>query len=56
MLDRLKSFLLQCSRVWTVLRKPNMHEVKMVSKISAIGILAIGLMGFVISIIMNAFS
>ncbi len=55
MFDRIKSFLMQSSRVWTLLRKPSLHEVKMVSKISAIGILAIGLMGFVISIVMNAF-
>ena len=55
MLEKIKSFLLQCSRVWTVLRKPSMQEIKIISKVSAIGILAVGLIGFLISIVMNAF-
>ncbi|MEM4230266.1 MAG: protein translocase SEC61 complex subunit gamma [Candidatus Pacearchaeota archaeon] len=56
MIEKIKSFLLQCSRVWTVLKKPSIEEVKTISKISAIGILAVGFIGFVISIVINAFS
>jgi len=51
----LKSFLLKCNRVWYVLRKPTLQEFKMVAKISALGILAIGLIGFVIALIVNLF-
>ncbi|HLD98081.1 MAG TPA: protein translocase SEC61 complex subunit gamma, partial [Candidatus Nanoarchaeia archaeon] len=40
-------------RVWHVLRKPTREEVLMVAKVSAIGILIIGLLGFIISILMS---
>tara|TARA_Y100000310_G_C20655266_1_gene801651 strand:- start:714 stop:878 length:165 start_codon:yes stop_codon:yes gene_type:complete len=50
-----KSFLLKCKRVWHVLRKPSSQEFKTVSKISALGILAIGLIGFTIALITNIF-
>lgn len=46
---RLTSFLLQCKRVWQVLRKPSNEEFKSIAKVSAIGILIIGAIGFVIS-------
>jgi len=52
---KLKSFLIQCGRVWHVLRKPTMEEFKTIAKISALGILAIGAIGFIISDIMKAF-
>jgi len=53
--EKIKSFFLQCSRVWTTLRKPSMQEIKTVSKVSALGILIVGFIGFVISIVMHAF-
>lgn len=46
---KLKSFLIQSKRVWHILRKPTNEEYKSVSKISALGILAIGAIGFIIS-------
>ena len=46
---RLKSFLIQSKRVWHILRKPSAEEFKSISKISALGILAIGTIGFIIS-------
>jgi len=46
---RLKSFALQSKRVWHVLRKPTATEYKTVSKVSAIGILILGVIGFVIA-------
>jgi len=55
MIEKLSPFLLQCRRVWSVLKKPTMEDVKSVSKITAIGLLAIGFIGFLISIIMNIF-
>ncbi|MEK6915695.1 MAG: protein translocase SEC61 complex subunit gamma [Nanoarchaeota archaeon] len=54
-MQRIKSFLAQCKRVWTVLKKPTRQEFNMISKISALGILAIGLVGFLIMIIMRVF-
>jgi protein transport protein SEC61 subunit gamma-like protein len=55
MIEKIKSFLLQCSRVWILLKKPSYEEIKTVTKVSAIGLLVIGFMGFLISIVMNAF-
>ena len=55
MIEKLSPFLLQCRRVWAVLKKPTMEDVKSVSKITAIGLLAIGFIGFLISIIMTIF-
>ena len=40
-------------RVWRLLKKPNMEEFKTISKITAIGLLAVGAVGFVISIIVK---
>jgi len=55
MIEKLKSFALKCTRVWHILRKPDKEEYIMVAKISALGILVIGLMGFLVSLIMNLF-
>ena len=52
-LNSLKSFLAQSTRVWKVTRKPSPKEFKLIAKVSAIGILIIGLLGFVISAIVN---
>jgi protein transport protein SEC61 subunit gamma-like protein len=46
---RLKSFIIQSKRVWHVLRKPTNEEFKSIAKISALGILAIGLIGFIVA-------
>ena len=47
------SFLRKSRRVWQVLRKPDREEVSMVAKVSAVGILAIGLIGFLIGVTMT---
>ena len=47
--SRIGSFFVQSKRVWLVLRKPSTEEFKSIAKISAIGILAIGAIGFIIS-------
>ena len=46
-------FFNKCVRVWHVLKKPSREEFLMVAKISALGILAIGLVGFLVSLIMK---
>jgi len=47
--SKLKSFVLQSKRVWHVLKKPSSMEFKTVAKVSAVGILVIGLVGFVVA-------
>ncbi|MAG07364.1 protein translocase SEC61 complex subunit gamma [Candidatus Pacearchaeota archaeon] len=49
----LQSFGRKCLRVWRVLRKPSKEEFIMVAKVSAVGILAVGLVGFIIGILMG---
>jgi len=51
--EKIGSFTAQCVRVWHLLRKPSKEEFKGISKISAIGLGLIGLLGFLISIIMT---
>ncbi|OGJ13097.1 protein translocase SEC61 complex subunit gamma [Candidatus Pacearchaeota archaeon RBG_19FT_COMBO_34_9] len=55
-LSSIKSFVAKCKRVWMVLKKPSRDEFLKVAKVSAIGILIIGLIGFAISIIMKIFT
>ena len=55
MLTSLNSFILKCKRVWMVLKKPTKDEFIKVAKVSAVGIAIIGLLGFIISIIMEIF-
>jgi len=50
-----KSFLMKCRRVWHLLRKPSKKEFESVAKVSAIGILLIGAIGFLIAIVMQFF-
>ncbi|MCK4670348.1 MAG: protein translocase SEC61 complex subunit gamma, partial [Nanoarchaeota archaeon] len=45
---RLKSFYLECRRVLKVTQKPSKNEALTVIKISALGMLIIGMIGFVI--------
>ncbi len=47
--QRVQSFLVQCRRVWHLLRKPSMQEFKMIAGVSALGILVLGAIGFIIS-------
>ncbi|MFH1636810.1 MAG: protein translocase SEC61 complex subunit gamma [Candidatus Woesearchaeota archaeon] len=47
---KLRSFIRECGRVLRVTKKPSMQEFKIVVKVSAIGMLIIGSVGFIISI------
>lgn len=51
----IKSFIEKCKRVWLVLKKPTRQEFEKVAKVSAVGVLIIGALGFLISIIMHLF-
>ena len=52
-LTSIKSFVEKCKRVWMVLKKPTKAEFEQVAKVSAVGILVIGALGFLISIVMS---
>lgn len=47
--SRLGSFFIQCKRVWHILKKPTNEEFKSIAKVSVIGILVLGALGFLIS-------
>ena len=51
---KLKSWYYQYLRVWKLLKRPTMEEFKTISKVSIIGLLLIGALGFVISIIIKS--
>lgn len=51
----LKKFVKKCKRVWKTLKKPNKKEFQMTAKISAIGILILGAIGFIIALIVGLF-
>jgi protein transport protein SEC61 subunit gamma and related proteins len=55
LLTSLKSFFEKCKRVWAVLKKPTREEFIKVAKVTAAGILIIGVLGFLISVIMSFF-
>jgi protein translocase SEC61 complex gamma subunit len=53
--QKLTSFVIQSKRVWLLLKKPSQQEFKTIATISALGILAIGAIGFLISDIIKIF-
>ena len=48
---KLKSFLMECLRVLKVTKKPDAIEFKTIVKVSGLGILIIGLIGFLIQMV-----
>ncbi len=54
--DKIKGFVAKSKRVWLILKKPTRKEYEMVAKVSAVGILALGVVGFLIAIIMQIFA
>ena len=43
----------QYLRIWRLLKKPSFEEFKTISKVTAVGLLIIGALGFIISIIIK---
>lgn len=54
-LEKIKSYINQSVRVWHLLKKPDSEEFTTISKISAIGLGLIGVMGFIINLVMTYF-
>ena len=48
-MGKITSFIIQSKRVWHLLKKPSGYEYKTIAKVSAIGILIIGAIGFIIA-------
>jgi protein transport protein SEC61 subunit gamma-like protein len=53
MKQKITALFNQYRRVWRLLKKPSMNEFKTISKVTAIGLLIVGALGFVITIIMS---
>jgi len=51
--EHLKNFIAKCKRVWLVLKKPSRREYTTIAKVSAIGVLILGAIGFFVSILMK---
>lgn len=49
--DKLKDFARECRRVLKITKKPDLFEFKTIVKISGLGIIVIGLIGFAIHFI-----
>lgn len=49
--EKFKSFLIECKRVLTVTKKPTNEEFKTIMKVAGLGILGIGLIGFIIQML-----
>ncbi len=52
-MQRFKYFLRECKRVLKITKKPNSFEFKSIVKVTGLGILVIGFIGFVIQMIYN---
>lgn len=51
LLVKFKSFLKECRRVFILTKKPTNEEFKTIVKVSGIGMVIIGVLGFVIQMI-----
>lgn len=49
--ESIGSFIKQCERVLKISRKPDNIEYKTVAKVTGIGVIAIGVVGFIITIV-----
>ncbi len=52
---KIKRFYIECSRVLKVTKKPNSAEFKTIVKVSGLGIIVIGTIGFLITLIKQLF-
>ena len=50
-LAKLKSFYAECVRVFRITKKPTKEEYKAIVKVSGLGILLIGFIGFLIHLV-----
>lgn len=48
---RFKAFIRECVRVFKITKKPTKDEFKTISKVAGLGILVIGLLGFLVHLL-----
>lgn len=53
--QKLKEFIKECKRVLLVTKKPTKDEFKNIVKVSGIGLLIIGFIGFIIQVLKQLF-
>lgn len=51
MWTRVKTFTRECVRVFKITKKPTKDEFKTISKVAGLGILVIGLLGFIVHLL-----
>ncbi|MBS3121730.1 protein translocase SEC61 complex subunit gamma [Candidatus Woesearchaeota archaeon] len=51
LLQKLKDFITECKRVLMITKKPDQFELKAIVKVSSLGILLIGAIGFLVQLI-----
>jgi protein transport protein SEC61 subunit gamma-like protein len=49
--ESINSFLKQCERVLRVSKKPDAEEYKTVAKVTGVGILIIGVVGYIVEVL-----
>jgi len=49
MFQSLKEFFAKCVRVWAVMRKPTKEEIRTIAIAAGLGMLLLGLIGFIVS-------
>ncbi|MBU1204560.1 MAG: protein translocase SEC61 complex subunit gamma [Nanoarchaeota archaeon] len=55
LISKFKSFVVECKRVFRVTKKPSNLEFKTIVKASGLGMIIIGLIGFMIQMIKQLF-
>ncbi len=55
LLFKLKRFVIECRRVLRITKKPDAIEFKTIVKVSGLGMMIIGLIGFVIQMVKQVF-
>ncbi len=51
MYQKLKRFIVECKRVLRITKKPDSYEFKSIVKVSALGMLVIGGIGFIMTML-----
>ncbi|MBI4453436.1 protein translocase SEC61 complex subunit gamma [Candidatus Woesearchaeota archaeon] len=50
-MQKIKDFITECKRVLLITKKPDQFELKAIVKVSSLGILLIGAIGFLVQLI-----
>jgi len=51
MWSKFKTFMRECIRVFKITKKPTKEEFMTISKVAGLGILVIGLLGFLVTVV-----